>query len=122
MALKLVRKKKAKSAGRRKSEITKFMDAVDVQLRLAAGEKVKSGRGTAKSWMENGADYGVAKVLVPRVGNRPLYRGSAIAVNMKQKAPPTNELKELKKRAASGKLSNRIYAALQKPKKAAKKK
>ncbi len=122
MALKLVRKKKAKSAGRRKSEITKFMDDVDVQLRLAAGEKVKSGRGTAKSWMENGADYGVAKVLVPRVGNRPLYRGSAIAVNMKQKAPPTNELKELKKRAASGKLANRIYAALRKPKKAAKKK
>jgi hypothetical protein len=122
MALKLVRKKKAKSAGRRKSEITNFMDAVDVQLRLAAGEKVKSGRGTAKSWMENGADYGVAKVLVPRVRNRPLYRGSAIAVNMKQKAPPTNELKELKKRAASGKLANRIYAALRKPKKAAKKK
>ncbi len=89
---------------------------------IAAGEKVKSGRGTAKSWMEDGADYGVATVLVPRVRNRPLYRGSAIVVNMKQKAPPTNELKELKKRAASGKLSNRIYAALRKPKKAAKKK
>ncbi len=29
MALKLVRKKKAKSAGRRKSEITKFMDDVE---------------------------------------------------------------------------------------------
>ncbi len=122
MALKLVRKKKATSVSRKKSEITKFMDAVDIQLRLAAGEKVKSGRGTAKSWMENGADYGVAKVLVPRVRNRPLYRNSAIVVNMKQKAPPTNELKELKRAAASGKLSNRIYAALRKPKKAAGKK
>ncbi len=122
MALKLVRKKKAKPVSRKKSEITKFMDAIDVQLRLAAGEKVKAGRGTAKSWMQDGADYGVAKVLVPRVRNRPLYRNSAIVVNTKQKAPPTNELKDLKKRVASGKLSNKIYAASRKPKKAAKKK
>ncbi len=122
MALKLVRKKKAKPVSRRKSEIEKFKDAIDVQLRLASGEKVKKGRGTAKSWMQDGADYGVAKVLVPRVRNRPLYRQSAIAVNMKQKAPPTSELKDLRKQAASGKLSNRIYAALKKPKKAAQKK
>ena len=122
MALKLIRKKKAKPVSRKKGEIAKFMEAVDVQLRLATGEKVKAGRGTAKSWMEDGAEYGVTVVLVPRVRNRPLYRGSAIEVNMKQKAPPTNELRELKKRAASGKLSNRIYAALRKPKKAAKKK
>ncbi len=122
MALKLVRKKKATSVSRKKSEITKFLDAIDVQLRLAAGERVKKGRGSAKSWMEDGADYGVAKVLVPRVRNRPLYRGSAIVVNMKQKAPPTNELKDLKKRTASGKLSNKIYAASRKPKKATKKK
>ena len=119
MVLKLVRKKKAKLVGRKKSEIEKFTDAIDVQLRLAAGEKVKKGRGTAKSWMQDGAEYGVAKVLVPRVGNRLFYRQSAIAVDMKQKAPPTDELKELRKQAASGKLSNRIYAALQKPKKAA---
>ncbi len=122
MALKLVRKKKAASASRRKSEITKFLDAVDVQLRLAAGAKVKKGRGTAKSWMQDGADYDADKVLIPRVGNRPLYRNSAIVVNMKQKAPPTIELRELKQAAASGKLANRIYAALRKPKKAAKKK
>ena len=122
MALKLVRKKKATSVSRKKSEITKFMDAVDVQLRLATGAKVKKGRGSAKSWMQDGADYGVATVLVPRVGNRPLYRDSAIVVDMKQKAPPTNELKDLRKRAVSGKLSNSIYRALRKPKKAAKKK
>ena len=122
MPLKLVRKKKAAPGSRKKSEITKFMDAIDVQLRLAAGEKVKAGRGTAKNWMQDGADYGVATVLVPRVGNRPLYRDSAIVVNMKQKAPPSNELRDLKKRATSGKLSNQIYAASGKLKKAAKKK
>ncbi len=122
MALKLVRKKKATSISRKKSEITKFLDAIDVQLQLATGAKVKKGRGSAKSWMQDGADYGAEKVLVPRVGNRTLYRQSAIVVNMKQKAPPTNELKELKKAAASGKLSNRIYAALRKPKKTAGKK
>ena len=121
MALKLVRKKKAKAAAagrRRKSEIEKFADAVDVQLRLAFGEKVKKGKGFAKSWMEDGKEYGVEKVLVPRVGSRPLYSRSALVVDMKQKKPPTKELKELRGLAADGKLSNRIYMALRKRKKA----
>ncbi len=121
MALKLVRKKKVKpaSAGRRKkSEIEKFKDAIDVQLRLASGEKVKKGKGIAKSWMENGKEYGVEKVLVPRVGNRPLYPKSVLVVDPKQQKPPTKELKELRGLAADGKLSNRINMALRKQKKA----
>ncbi len=120
MAPKLVRKKKAKpaAAGRRKrSEIEKFKDAVDIQLRLASGEKVKKGKGFAKSWMEDGKEYGVEKVLAPRAGNRPLYSRSALVVDMKQKKPPTKELKELRRLAADGKLSNRIYMALRKQKK-----
>ncbi len=120
MALKLVRKKKGMPAtvGRRKkSEIEKFKDAIDVQLRLAAGEKVKKGRGLAKSWVEDGKEYGVEKVLVPRVGNRPLYPKSAVVVGMKQKNPPTKELKELSRLAADGKLSKQIYRALRKKKK-----
>ncbi len=122
MALRLVRKKKAKpaAAGRRKtSEIEKFKDAIDVQLRLAAGEKVKKGKGFAKNWMEDGKEYGVEKILAPRVGNSLLYPKSAIVVNMKQMNLPTKELKELRKLAEDGKLSNRIYMALPKRKKAA---
>ncbi len=122
VALKFVRKKKVKPAAagsRRKSEIEKFKDAIDVQVRLAAGEKVKKGKGLAKSWVEDGQVYGVENVLVPRVGNRPLYSRSALVVDMKQKKPPTNELKELRGLADDGKLSNRIYMALRKPKKAA---
>jgi hypothetical protein len=121
MALKLVRKKKVKpaAAGRRaRSEIQKFTAAVGVQLRLASGEKVKKGRGLAKSWMVDGAEYGVEMVLMPRVGNRPIYPKSALVVDMKQKTPPTKELKELGGLAADGKLSNRIYATLRKQKKA----
>jgi len=121
VALKLVRKKKVKpaAAGRRKkSEIEKFRDAIDVQLRLASGETVKKGKGFAKSWMEDGKEYGVEKVLVPRVGNRPLYLKSALVVDMKQKKPPTKELEELRGLAADGKLSNRVYMALRKQKKA----
>ncbi len=121
MALKLVRKKKVKPAAagsRKKSEIEKFKDAIDVQLRLASGEKVRKGKGFAKSWMEDGNQYGVEKVLVPRVGNRPLYSKSALVVDMKQKKPPTKELKELRGLAADGKLSNRIHMALRKQKKA----
>ncbi len=119
MALKLVRKKKptADAAGRRKKgEIEKFKDAIEVQLRLASGEEVKKGKGIAKSWMEDGKEYGVAKVLVPRVGNVPLYGRSAIVVDMKQKKPPTTELKELLERAAEGKLAGPIYKAARKRK------
>ncbi len=111
MSLKLVRKKKVKPAadGRSKmSEIEKFKNAIDVQLRLASGEKVKKGKGFAKGWMGDGKKYGVEKVLIPRVGNRPLYARSALVVDMKQKKPPTKELKELRGLAADGKLSNRI--------------
>ncbi len=121
MALKLVRKKKVKpaAAGRRKkSGIEKFKDAIDVQLRLASGEKVKKGKGFAKSWMKDGKKYGVEKVLVPRVGNRPLYPKSVLVVDMKRDKPPTKELKELRGLAADGKLSNRINLALRKQKKA----
>ena len=120
MALKLVRKKKAKQAaqGRRKSsKVDLFIDAVDVQLRLASGESVKKGKGFANSWMVDGASYGVEQILVPRAGNRPLYAKSALVVDMKQKTPPTKELKELRRLATDGKLSNRIYAALRKSKK-----
>ena len=122
MALKLIRKKKAKPAAagrRRKSGVEKFKDAVDVQLRVASGEKVKKGKGFAKSWLEDGKKFGVEGVLVPRVGNRPLYPKSALVVDFKQKKPPTNELKELRQLAKDGKLSNRIYSALRRPKKAA---
>ncbi len=122
MALKLVRKKKVKPAAasrRKKSEIEKFQDAIDVQLRLASGEKVKKGKGFAKSWMGDGKEYGVEMVLVPRVGNRRLYTKSALTVDMKQKKPPTKELKELHELAADGKLSNRIYMTLRIQKKAA---
>ncbi len=119
MGLKLVRKKvtSAGAAGRRKKgAIGKFKDAIEVQLRLASGEEVKKGKGIAKSWMEDGQEYGVSKVLIPRVGNVPLYNRSAIVVDMKQKKPPTNELKELLARAADGKLAGPIYKAARKKK------
>ena len=125
MALKLVRKKKAKPVGsgrKKKSAIEKFKDAIDVQLRLASGEKVKNGRGIAKSWMGDGKEYGVEKVLVPRVGNRPLYGRSAITVDMKQKKPPTKELMELRKLVADRKLIKQIYRLRKKKAVAAKKK
>ena len=119
MALKLVRKKKAKTAAgaKKKGAVDKFVDAVDVQLRLAKGEKVRKGRGLAKSWMEDGSAYAVDKVLVPRVGNKVLHPKSAYVVDMKQKQPPTNELEELKATALSGKLNNRINALVRKQRK-----
>lgn len=121
MALKLIRKKKAKSAAggrRKKSEIQKFKDAIDVQLRLASGEKVKKGKGFAKNWMEDGEEYGLEKILAPRVGTRLLYPKSVLVVDMKQKKPPTQELKQLRRLAADGRLTHQIYLRLRKQKKA----
>ncbi len=71
--------------------------------------------------MEDGQEYGVAKVLIPRVGNVPLYNRSAIVVDMKQKKPPRNELKELLARAVDGKLAGPIYKAARKKKAGAEK-
>ena len=121
VALKLVRKKKAKSAAagrKKKSANEKFKDAIDVQLRLASGEKVKKGKGFSKSWMEDGEEYGVENILVPRVGTRLLYREFALVVDMKQQKPPTQELKELRGLVADGKLTHRIYLAVREQKKA----
>lgn len=121
MTLKLVRKKKVSPAAygsKKKSEIEKFKDSIGVQLRIASGEKVKKGKGFARSWMEDGKEYGVESVLVPRIRNRPLYPKSALVVDMKQKKPPSRELRELVGMAAEGKLSKRIHLALLKQKKA----
>ncbi len=63
-------------------------------------------------------EYGIEKVLVPRVGNRLLYPKSVLVVDPKHQKPPTKELKELRGLAAAGKLSNRINMALRKQKKA----
>jgi hypothetical protein len=125
MPLKLIRMKKPKAAAaktQKKSEIDKFIDAIDVQLRIASGEKVKKGKGLAKSWMEDGAAFGTDKVLRPKVGNAYLWSKSALAVDTKKKDAPTTELKAIKKEAEDGKLSNRIYAALRSKKKDAAKK
>ena len=114
MALKLVRKKKVKPAStgrKKKTDSEKFVDAIDVQLRLAKGEKVTKGRGVAKSWMEDGSAFGKAKVLVPRVGAKPLMGKSAYAVDMKQPKPPTKELTELRALAAAGKMTAKIANA-----------
>ena len=125
MVLKLIRKKKVKAAAgrKKKSEMEKFANAIDVQIRIASGETVKQGRGTAKSWLEDGSAFGVEKVLIARIGKTPLYPKSAYVVDMKQKKPPLNELNELKEAVLTGKLNNRIYAILrgQKRKVAAKK-
>ena len=66
--------------------------------------------------MEDGEKYGVESVLAPRVGTRLLYPKSAIVVDMKQRTPPTKELKELRSMADDGKLATQIYAATRKQK------
>ncbi len=121
MSLKMVRRMKVKTTAgsKKKSETEKFADAIDVQIRIANGEKVKQGRGTAKSWMEDGSDFGVDKVLNAKIGKTPLHSKSAYVVDMKQKMPPLKELKELKTAVVAGKLTNRVNAILREQKKKA---
>ena len=81
MALKLVRQKKKLATSRKsqkKSAVEKFADAIDVQLRLAAGDTVKQGRGTAKSWGVDGATYGEKFILLRTIGKTPLWPKAAM--------------------------------------------
>ena len=121
MVLKLVRKTKtaAVSGSRKKTASEKFIDAIDVQVQIAQGKKVKAGKGFAKSWAEDGGPYGVERVLKPRVGNRYLYPKSAIEVDTKKTNPPTAELEELRSKAAAGKLNILIGKATGSKKKSA---
>ena len=124
MALKLVRIKKkpaASTASKKKSGVERFSDAIDVQLRIAAGETVKQGRGTVKSWVTDGSDYGEKFVLLPKIGNTLLWPKAAMPLKSDSAKDVTAALNSLKKEVDSGKLSNRIYAVIRSRKKAAKK-
>ena len=115
MALKLVRMKKKLSAStksRKKTEVEKFSDAIDVQLRLAAGETVKQGRGAAKSLVSDGATYGEKFVLLPKIGNTRLWPKAAMPLNSDSQKDVTAVLSSLKAEVADGKMNNRIYAVI----------
>jgi hypothetical protein len=118
MVLKLVRKKKAiskiKAKPKRPTNAQRFVIEIDAQIDIAKGKKVKAGRGIKKSWIEDGADYGVKSVLVPRAGNKKLYPGSAIQISS---GDGVKELTELRKDIAAGKLLGKVNALYRKPKK-----
>ncbi len=120
MALKLVRQKKkitASKKSQKKSEVEKFADAIDVQLRLASGETVKHGRGTAKSWVADGAAYGEKFVLLPKIGKSMLWPKAAMPLKSDSAKDVTAALKSLKAELDGGKLKNRIYAVTRSQKK-----
>ena len=124
MALKLVRIKKKPAASKKshkKTEVEKFSDAIDVQLRMASGETVKQGRGTAKSWVADGAAYGEKFVLLPKVGKSLLWPKAAMPLKSDTAKDVTAALNSLKAELTGGKLKNRIYAVIRSQKKAAKK-
>ena len=120
MALKLVRQKKKLSASkksRKKTDVEKFADAIDVQIRLAAGETVKQGRGAAKSWVVDGAAYGEKFVLLPKIGKTLLWPKAAMPLKSDSKNDVTAALVGLESEVASGSLKNRIYAIVRSQKK-----
>ena len=125
MALKLVRIKKkpaVSKASKQKSGVEKFSDAIDVQLRIAAGETVKQGRGTVKSWVTEGSAYSEKFVLLPKIGKSLLWPKAALPLKSDTTKDVTAALNSLKTEVDSGKLSNRIYAVIRSQKKKAEKK
>ena len=120
MALKLVRQKKKLTASKKsqkKSAVEKFSDAIDVQIRIAAGETVKQGRGTAKSWVADGAAYGEKFILQPKIGKSMLWPKAAMPLKSDSAKDVTAALKSLKAELDGGKLKNRIYAVIRSQKK-----
>ena len=118
MALKLVRKKKAvtkaKAQAKRLTNVQRFVIEIDDQIAIAKGQKIKRGKGLKKTWIEDGADYSVKSVLVPRVGNKKLYPGSAIVISSSN---GISELTELRKNLVAGKLLAKVNSLYRKPKK-----
>jgi len=101
MALKLVRMKKKLSASkksRKKTDVEKFSDAIDVQIRL--------------SWVSDGATYGEKFVLLPKIGNTRLWPKAAMPLNSDSQKDVTAVLSSLKAEVADGKMNNRIYAVI----------
>ena len=92
-----------------------------MQLRIAAGETVKQGRGTAKSWVVDGSDYDVTFVLLPKIGISLLWPKAGMPLKSDSTKDVTAALNSLKAEVASGKFNNRIYAVLRSQKKAGKK-
>jgi len=116
MALQLVHKKKSVSKAapkKRKTNKMRFIEAIEVQLRIAGGEKVIKGTGLANSWIGDGKEYGIDKVMVPKVTNKKLYQKAVIAVKSKNGVA---ELKELRKMIESGKLIADVNALYRKAK------
>ena len=120
MALKLVRQKKKLATSRKsqkKSAVEKFADAIDVQLRLAAGDTVKQGRGTAMSWVVDGAAYGEKFILLPTIGKTPLWPKAAMPLKSDSVKDVTAVFNALKAEVTDGKMNNRIYAVIRSQKK-----
>ena len=115
MAIRLVRKKKPKkrTVSNRMTNSDRFAAEIDIQIRLAKGEKITRGRGKANSWLQDGAEYDVAKVMVPEVRNKKLYGKSAVSV---QSANGIAELQELKAQVLGGKMAAKVNALYRKPK------
>ncbi len=120
--IKLVRFKKPKASlkSTKKSVIDKFNDAIQRQISICKGEVVRRGKGIAKSWLQDGTNYGCEKVLIPMIGTVRVWPTSAISVDTSRQQAGVAELQNLAVEVQAGNLSNRIYTSLRNAKKGAK--
>ena len=91
-------------------------------MRIVAGETVKQGRGTVRSWLTEGSAYGEKFVLLPKIGKSLLWPKASMPLKSDSAKDVTAALNSLKAEVDSGKLSNRIYAVIRSQKKKAEKK
>lgn len=117
----LIKKKANKSGPKKLTNTEKFINAIDDQIKIAGGKKVKRGRGNLKSWIVDGSVYeksGGPKAIIAVVNGKPLLGKSGYKV---KSANGVAELRELKKAIQGGAMKtnvNKLYAKAKAPAKA----
>ncbi len=106
----------------------RFAQEIDDQIEIARGARIEAGKEYKKSWLQDGAAYGVKSILVPKVNGKTLFPASTYAVtsNGETLIPSSNyivtsvtgvkELGDLRRKVMAGKLAAKVKALYAKPK------
>ena len=118
----------AASKPKRLTNAQRFASEIDDQIEIARGARIKAGREYKKSWLRDGAAYGVKSILVPEANGKTLFPASTYAITSTGQTlyPASNyivtsingvkELGELRNKVMAGKLAAKVNALYTKPK------
>ena len=118
----------AASKPKRLTNSQRFASEIDDQIKISRGQRIKAGGGYKKSWLRDGAAYGVKSILVPEINGKTLFPASTYAVTSSgetlfpastyivKSEKGDKELGELRRKVMAGELAAKVNALYAKPK------